>query len=303
MREADRVPALTRLPLSAGSALVLLDAASVASSISARDAYVAAMTAIDRRLRVGKKAPVDEAAFLAFARAQARDFKPAQIEKLRGVAGQVGEVLDALGFAHWLPAEIKLGQTTGAEEGLSESFDLSYTRGGVIYVNARALGLLSRQLLLHELFHVVAANHPDLRDALYRALGFEKVKPMDYPPEIEGVRMTMPEVLRGEYGIHVMRAGLPVLAIPIAASSVPEPQEPMIDVLMTRWVIVDEHGAAVSLASEAELGGLVEQVGLNAPVQSGPEEILAENFVMLVLGTTPRSPEVLARMRALFAKP
>jgi len=53
---------------------------------------------------------------------------------------------------------------------------------------------------------------------------------------------------------------------------------------------------------EDELGGLVEQVGLNAPLKSGPEEILGENFVMLVLGTTPRSPEVIERMRAVLDK-
>jgi len=301
--EADDKPALVRLPLCAGHELVLLDEPSAAALISTRDAYIAAMTPLDRRLRAGKKAPVDDAAYLAFAREQARGFTPAQIEKLKGVASQVGDVLDALGFARWLPAEIQLGQTTGAEEGLSPSFDLSYTRSGVIYVNARAIDLLSRQLLLHELFHVMAATHPALRDALYRALGFEKVNVVDYPPEIEGVRMTMPEVLRAEYGIRVTHAGMPVLAIPIAASSVLEPQQPMIDVLMTRWVIVDQRGAAVALATEGELGGLAEQVGLNAPVQSGPEEILAENFVTLVLGTTPRSPDVIARMRALLAGP
>lgn len=301
--QTDQKPALVRLPLCAGHELVLLDEPSVAALISTRDAYIAAMTPLDRRLRAGKKAAVDEASYLAFAREQARGFEASQIEKLRGTARQVGDVLDALGLARWLPAEIQLGQTTGAEEGLSPSFDLSYTRSGVIYVNARAIDLLSRQLLLHELFHVMAATHPELRDALYRALGFEKVNVVDYLPEIDGVRMTMPEVLRAEYGIRVTYAGAPVQAIPIAASSVLEPQQPMIDLLMTRWVILDQHGAAVALATESELSGLVEQIGLNAPVQSGPEEILAENFVILALGTTPRSPEVTARMRALLAGP
>ena len=78
----------------------------------------------------------------------------------------------------------------------------------------------------------------------------------------------------------------------------------MIDVATSRWAILNDDGTVRLLAAIEELELLIEQVGQNTGALSGPEEILAENFMLLVLGTpAPRSPEVTARIRAILTGP
>lgn len=294
-------PDLVRIALGKQTALVLVDVEGAASLISTRDAFLRDLTPIDRQVRTGLTTVVDEAAYLAHARAQVRAFEPAQIEKIKTVAAKVGPLLTALDLERWLPREILLVQTTGAEEGFPASFDLSYTRSGVIYVNTRGLQVLSRYLLLHELFHVLTTQQPQLRDALYAAIGFTRVERPRLPETFEPLRLTLPEVPQAlHYAIKVQHEGQDVRAVPVCVANEPYTGGSMVDVASSRWAVLDERGTVRSLVDISELSGLMEQVGSNTTALSGPEEMLAENFVLLVLGDPVRTPEIITRMRAIL---
>ncbi len=293
-----------QVSLGPGHGLVLLEPAAASERVARADAFFRALTPLDRRLRLGVETPVDGATFVRHVRAQVRPFEPAHVDKLARVAGQVGAALSALGLLRWLPEAVQLVHTTGAEEGLPTDFDLSYTRDGVIYVNTRALAVLSQQLLLHELFHVLCAAHPAQRDALYASIGFARVARVDLTQRFEPLRLATPEVPRAEHGIRVRHAGSAVLAVPMSAAIDGAPGGSMFDVEGTRWALVGDGGRVTALVDASALDGLTEQVGRNTPVGLGPEEILAENFVLFALGVARLpSPEVIARMRAILVAP
>ncbi len=302
---ADKSSRFVRVALGERTSLLLLDVQSAADEISTRDAFLRNLTLLDRQVRMGVVTELDEADFTDHARAQVRAFEPAQIEKLTKVAAQVGALLDALDLARWLPREIKVVQTTGLEEGFPEAFDLSYTRAGIIYVNTRALQLFSRQLLLHELFHVLATRNEAQREELYAAIGFTKIAPPRFSDAQNLLRMTLPEVPQVPvHAIVVRYAGESVRTVPVVMASKPYDGGTMVDVATSRWAILDADGTVRSMAEIAELEQLLEQVGRNTSSLSGPEELLAENFVLLVLGEPePRSPEVIERMRAILNAP
>ncbi len=297
--------AWVRVALGERTTLLLLDVDSAAEQIATRDDFMRGLTLLDRQVRMKVVSNVDEAAFVTHARAQVRAFKPKQIAKLTKVAAEVGALLQAQDLARWLPREIKLVQTTGVEEGFPPAFDLSYTRAGVIYINSRALQLLSRQLLIHELFHILTTNHPAQREALFAAIGFSKIEAPQFPKELAGLSLTLPEVPQGaRHAIRVRYKGESVLAVPLCVLMEPYAGAEMYEVAASRWAILDKHGIVRSLAEVGELEQLFEQVGKNTTALSGPDEILAENFVMLVLGTDKAaSPEVLTRMRAILTGP
>jgi len=61
------------------------------------------------------------------------------------------------------------------------------------------------------------------------------------------------------------------------------------------------EGEPVLLAVSA-VSGFSEQVGRNTGYIIHPEEILADNFALMVTGRSAESPEVLRKLRELFAR-
>jgi hypothetical protein len=57
------------------------------------------------------------------------------------------------------------------------------------------------------------------------------------------------------------------------------------------------------LAAPEQISGFIEQVGQNTSYLIHPEEILADNFALLVLGMEDvPSPEILKRIRAILGQ-
>jgi len=294
-------PALRRVALAPSHDLVLLDVPAARARIESNDAFLQGMTPLDRQVRMASAAPVAQAQFLEHLGAQVRGFEPKQIDKISQVAALAGAALGTLDLLRFLPREIELVQTTGAEEGFSPTFDLSYTRSSVMYINTRGLQILSRQLLVHELFHVLCANRPELCARLYASIGFVPVGPPRLRDEFAERRLTLPENPSPMHALPVRRAGQRVLAVPL--TFVPEPYAggPMVEVSVSLWGVLGDRNDVTELVPLDELSGWREQLGTNTRMLASPDEILAENFVLLVLEQGKvASPFVLERMRAIL---
>lgn len=293
--------ALPRVALDATHHLVLLDVDAARARILANDAFMQNLTPLDRQVRMGKSTPVTHAEFVDYVAAQVRAFQPAQIEKLAVMTERVGAALNELGLMDLVPAEIEVVQTSGAEEGFGPIFDLSYTRNHVMYINTRALALISRQLLLHELLHVMCSERPALQERLFASLGFLPVGAPSLRPEHAAIRLTMPENATPRHALRARFEGHSVLAMPL--TFVPEPYTSggMVDVSVSLWGILGPHNDVTALVPIEKLEGWEEQLGKNTQMLASPEEVLAENFVLLVLGKPePPSPEILTRMLAVL---
>lgn len=71
----------------------------------------------------------------------------------------------------------------------NESFGMPYTRGKSIILNQKyfkkyrfgSLNTVSEGLIVHEMFHILSRKNPQLKEVIYKSLGFYKIKEVKHP--------------------------------------------------------------------------------------------------------------------------
>jgi hypothetical protein len=105
-------------------------------------------------------------------------------------------------------------KTTGKEEG-----GALYTRGAAIFLPeefVRGLGSESREnVLIHELFHVLSRNAPDLQRRLYQIVGFQIGGDLDLPPALARRKITNPDAPRVNCYLPIEKEGRTLQLAPL----------------------------------------------------------------------------------------
>lgn len=276
--------------------------------LGARDDFVARLSPFDRAARVKSADDVSEDEYLAFARAAAREWSNDERARITTAFAAIEPKLDELMPA--LDAPILLIKTSGEEEG-----GAGYTRANAVMLpQALADESELERLLAHEIFHVVSRNNPELKHALYEAIGFKECGELALPPVLAVRKMTNPDAPANEHCIEVQVDGASAWAMPILLSREqrydPAANIPFFGYLTLSMLLVEPAAGAGAPARPAErdgapvilpfnrVGGVFEQIGHNTEYVIHAEEILASNFELLVHGSAgARSPEVLERIR------
>ena len=280
--------------------------------LTTRDRFVAALSPFDRAARRKTDGSVTEEEFLAFVAEQVLPWEDAEIDKLASVARGVVEKVRPLQLS--LPARIRLVKTSGDEEGHA-----AYCRGNHIVlpqnVVERPAAKLER-LLLHELFHIFSRNQPRIRRELYGIVGFEPCPEIELPESIRPRKLTNPDAPGCDVRIRLEVEGETVDAVPILYSSedrydVGRGGE-FFDYLIFRLLVVERNGdvwsaqlvdGAPRLLGTENLPSFWERVGRNTNYVIHPEEILADNFVLLATGAEDlATPRVVREMRSVLER-
>jgi hypothetical protein len=309
---AGIVPAIAQTVSLHGATVVrFATAAESRLRLGARDAFVAAMSPYDRSARTGRRAAVAEAEFLEFSAAQALDWQPAEIAKLSLSIATIAAQLRPLQLP--LPKEIWLVKTTGREEA-----ETPYTRGNAIVLPQQYLNVAADEIervIIHELFHVISRHVPERRNALYAIVGYRDCGPLDWPPELAPRRITNPDAPDTRYCITLQRAGAPLTFYPVlfAKEEAFDPALPgtYLDRLVfqllavmgsgTNWIPA-RAGTSLVLLDAANVPEYFGAIGLNTRYIIHPEEILADNFVLLVRGErNVRTPKILDELERVLA--
>jgi hypothetical protein len=278
--------------------------------LGARDDFVARLSAFDRAARLKSADDVTEDEYLAFARAAAREWSNDERARLTSAFTAIQPKLAEL--LPELDAPVLLIKTSGEEEG-----GAGYTRANAVMLpqalmDAREL----ERLLAHEIFHVVSRNNPDLKHALYAAIGFEPCGEIALPPALAARKMTNPDAPVNEHCIEVLVDGANVWGMPILLSRQerfdPAAGIPFFGYLTLSMLLVELDGAssrplerngAPVLLPFNRVAGLQEQIGRNTGYVIHAEEILASNFEMLVQDVpNAPSPDVLERIREVLVR-
>lgn len=215
-----------------------------------------------------------------------------------------------------LPPIVQLIKTTGAEEG-----NAAYTRGTAIVLPKSELGKSQgdlQKLICHELFHVLSRQSPELREKLYGIIGFTKCNEIGLSPELQRRKLTNPDAPRNDHFIRLQIDGHECLAVPILLSSVEtydvKRGGEFFAYLQFQFLVVEKEsssgnlkavseGSSLKLVGMERVSGFMEQVGKNTNYIIHPEEILADNFALLVLNEPKvASPEILQKMREVFMR-
>ena len=185
------------------------------------------------------------------------------------------------------PETIYLIKTSGNEEG-----GAAYTRGSAIVLPETELAQVPKdslsKMLSHELFHVLTRKNPALK-------------------------ITTPDAPKNDHCIRLQVAGVPTWAMPILFSRTSRYDTSrggeFFDYLQFKFLLVEGKDsiapviatyddANIRLVGLNEVSGFFEQIGRNTNYVIHPEEILADNFALLVAGgRVVPSPDVLRKMK------
>jgi hypothetical protein len=289
--------------------------------LSRRDAFVAALSPFDRaaRLKVGRE--VDEKEFLAFVTQQVRPWTTPDVEKVQRTIEGIRAQLAPFDLA--LPEEIPLITTSGAEEG-----NAAYCRGNAIIFPREHLRRPAKSLeslFLHELFHISSRNRPqEVRDRLYAIVGFERCHEIELPEPLARRRITNPDAPKIEHRIEVEHRGEKLSVVPVLYSKEdkydPEKTDGhFLQYLVFRLLVVDRLASSGADSAERwvprldrgrpwvlppeEVPDYERRIGSNTRYVIHPEEILADNFVLLASSATNvPTPRILEEMRKVLAR-
>lgn len=292
------------IALREGSVLAFAEVAEGAALLGAEDEYTRHASPFDRQAKVRAAGPVSDAEFRAFAARAVLPWTDAERGAIAEAAAALAPRLAELRVP--LPPRVVLVKTSGDEEG-----GAAYTRGTAIMLPRRMLGgggAALERLLCHELFHVVSRNAPGLRRRLYASIGFEPCGDVLLPEDLRGLRLTNPDAPAFDHAIGVTCDGERRWMVPVLFASGPydaKGGKPFFASMVFRLMAVERRGDADGTAaaepwldgdgrpllrSPDEVAGFFEQTGRNTSYLIHPEEIMADNFVHLVVG--PPKPGV-----------
>ena len=297
------------LSLGGDSRLVFATVAEGAAVLGVEDDFTRKMSPFDRKARLRAGAAVSAAEHRAFAARNVLVWDESEGAAVAAALDGVGAKMDEVGVR--FPARVLLVKTSGDEEG-----GAAYTRGAAVMLPAKVLAsppATLRRLICHELFHILSRDQPELRDALYAAIGFRPCGDVRFPADIEDRRITNPDAPSTAHFIHVEVEGARRAVVPVlysrergadAAAAAPLFATMEFRLMAVRLEGNPMHGVPdltadgkALLLSPDRVGGFFEQVGRNTGYIIHPEEILADNFVLLVLGGgDPKKPEIVTRV-------
>ncbi len=280
-------------------------------ALTVRDDFINAMSPFDRQVRLKTDRDISTEELLAFIPRHVLPWTSDEVDRLTPLVESLAKKLPA--WKLHLPSVVLLVKTDGQEDA-----NAAYCRGAAIVLPTRMIhggGLHS--ILPHELFHVLSSHNPQLRQALYRSIGFERSNEVPLPGPLQARKITNPDAPLNNQFITVVHGGRAMELMPVLFSKTERYDPARGGTLFTylefklmalenvgggrRAVLVD--GRPVLLEPSA-VPGFAEQVGSNTSYIIHPEEILADNFVFLLNGRTNLpTPRVVEQMAKILSTP
>jgi hypothetical protein len=309
MKQAMLIVLVLAVPALTAQSIDFATAAQGRELLTTRDDFVTRMSPFDRAARMKTDRDVTEEDYLRFVAANVREWAPDEKAAVEAAWAKLKPKLDELRLP--FPKTILFVKTTGEEEA-----DAEYTRGAGIVLPQSALAAEKRgdlpAIVAHELFHVLSRNAPELRDRLYAVIGFHPCGEIVFPQALAARRITNPDAPKNDHAIQVRIGAQTVSVVPILYANAERydvaKDGPFVQYLKLSFLVVDglsgKYDAAhPMLLDVGQLQGFFEQVGRNTEYIIHPEEILADNFRMLLLGQSDvKSPEILTALKTALAQ-
>jgi hypothetical protein len=277
------------------------------AALQTPDRYTQALSRFDLESRLKTNDDVTADDLMRQAAEQVVAWSDLDRAKLEAIIARVAERFAK--FHLPLPPNILLIQTTGKEEG-----DAAYCRRHAVILPRRYVGFPASQLepiFIHELFHVLSSHNEPLRNSLYAVIGFKPCPEIALPESLADFKITNPDGPALNYYITLDVDGKQQLAVSLLYSSERfDPKQSrsffaymkfrllVVQQDADRWSVVEEAGKPI-LLDPAETPSFHQQIGRNTKYIIHPDEVLAENFVHLVMQKPDLpSPEIINKMKA-----
>ena len=297
--------------LQKGTEVVFASVEEAKKQLTQKDSFIKSLSLFDRSARLKTDKPVSEKEFLEYVADQVRPWTVGEEVRIKAAFKSITSRIE--GFNLDLPREILLIKTTGREEG-----GAAYCRSNAIILPRQ---MLTRQnndlekLLTHELCHILLSNNPILKESLCRAINFRKCNDIELPEKLRDIKLTNPDGVKNDHYVEVEYDNSIIQAVPIIYSS-----SPKYDVaeggeffryLKINMLLIEKEGDTWRYKRNDKGGPILlelkdvpdyfNRIGSNTNYVIHPEEIIAENFVLVVQETRPvKSEWVIEKMRKLL---
>ncbi len=286
--------AAENLELTNGTVVVFASREKGVEILTRRDDFVTRMSSFDRAARMKTDREVSQETFLAFVGENVLPWDKVSRQKVTHAFSGIRKMMKGMNLP--FPEKVYIIKTTGKEEG-----GAAYTRSSAVILPEVELSFEVEKLqrtICHELFHVLSRANPELKERLYRLIGFEKCEEVTFPAALEKRKITNPDAPLNDHCIQLRFKGEKHWAIPILFSVRDKYDVDLggefFNYLVFQFLMV-QRGEGMSIkpvqergvplmAGVREVSGFVQQVGRNTGYIIHPEEILADNFALLLTG-------------------
>lgn len=280
--------------------------------LSHEDDFIKSLSAFDRSARLKTDKEVTPEEFKKHITQQVLNWSEEEVEKTGQAVGEAVNLLEKYNLP--LPGTIYLIKTTGEEEGQAP-----YCRGK----NAIILPLKKlkeskdeiRETIIHETFHILTRNNPDLQKKLYEILGFKKAKAPLLEDPIAQWKITNPDASSLSWYFEGELKGELSAFIPLLLASSPYKPDrggeffhymrfylAQVKINEGEMEFVKKLGK-YQIMSHTQVPDYMRLIGENTGYIIHPEEVLASNFVLLVTGAENlKTPSIIEEMSALLLK-
>jgi len=195
----------------------LVDAQTASSIIATKDDYITNFSEFDLQSRLRTSEKVSKEDLIEFLSGQTVDWKNSE----EIIINRIFDELDSsyAPYKKYLLDRVKLIKTTGQEE-----CDAAYTRNECIYVPVSMVQWPYeelKELIAHELFHVVSTHNPKFRNDLYIKLGFNPCPELDVPNEYKQLYVSNPDTIGKNCYVAFQINGAQIKAVPFLYSETP----------------------------------------------------------------------------------
>jgi hypothetical protein len=281
--------------------------------LASDDAFTASLSRFDRQCRMKTDKDVTLSDWKAFVVQHVLAWEPTEVERVSQSLARLKRRL--ADYQLPLPPVVRLVRTTGDEES-----GAAYTRGSSIVLPSKVMKYDDTQLdrlLLHELFHVLSRHDGAVRARLYGIIGFELCQPIELPRMLAPRRITNPDAPLVDCTISLPAAdGKAYIGAPVLYSSAntydAKRAPTLFQSLVFRLLVVERRGGRYEpllvkgepvVIDPKKEPAFLDKVGKNTNYIIHPDEIMADNFVRLVMQDADvPTPRIIEEMRRVLSK-
>jgi hypothetical protein len=279
--------------------------------LGTRDEFVRRMSPFDRAARMNSDRPVSEKEFLEWVARSALPWEAKQKDQIVRAISAVSPELNRLRLD--FPEKVLMIKSAVGDAGAAHTRINAVILPETMVSESRGI---REELLAHELLHILTRHDPKLRRSLYAVIGFRSCNEIELPQALKARKITNPDAPWNDAYITVSLDGQPISVVPLLFS-----QEEKYDrqkgrglfgYLTFRLLAIEQAGGQWKpkyrdgkpiLLEVGQVSDFHEQVGRNTAYTIHPEEIIADNFALLVTGKqNVPSPEILRKLREVLSK-
>ncbi len=257
--------------------------------LSQEDGFTRSWSQFDIDSRMQKAGSTKEALFDLIAE-QTRAWTEVEKKNIVTALRIIDQEIESKGYNIDFPEEIYFVKTTANEEGGAAG----YTRSNYVVLKEDYIAKAGDQLkniVVHELFHILTRSNPEFRKEMYAIIGFKMMNEVAYPDHIKDYRITNPDAPQVDSYISVKVNDEPKDCMMILYANKNYNGGAFFKYLKVGFLslvgdtvkTVEYNAGKPVIYTMDDISDFYEQVGRNTGYTIHPEEILADNFTFTIL--------------------